>query len=116
MSDPTTSAIREACDAVRHGVTGPGEIPYCSWPRCGCELSDAVLDTLLANARAEGAAGEREAIAVAFDAKAAMAKEVFDRIGIESPDTARYHAEHFPHAKRVAAAIRARDAKEASGG
>lgn len=65
--------VRKACDVVRHGGAGAGEIPYCSWPRCGCELSDRVLTTLIAQARADGAEEERRQIVAMLESAANIA-------------------------------------------
>lgn len=59
---PLPEAVRRACGRLRNGV------PSCEYPTCGCSLSVAMspvfVTALLATARAEGAAEEREEIAV----------------------------------------------------
>lgn len=98
---PTTSAVRAACGRLRNGV------PSCEYPACGCPLSVSVspgfFDTLLANARAE----EREECARVADAVDGTreANENDDRgYGYSSA------------CRNIAHSIRARAAKEASGG
>lgn len=128
---PTTSAVRAACDAQ------PDERAdvHCIYPRCTCVRIgfDAVLDTLLANARAEAAAGERDACAEVADMWATenfrlagdtiltdrflSGKEhtqaAFDQ-SMKLADEGAHYAARAHSAQDIAAAIRARAAKEAT--
>lgn len=58
MTTPVQEAVRRACDEARPAAP-------CRWPDCYCEGLDLrkMLTTLIAQARAEGAAQEREACA-----------------------------------------------------
>lgn len=56
MTDPAQEAVRRACETAttRH--------PECSFPACDCQMAErqVTLATLIAQARVEGAAEERE--------------------------------------------------------